>query len=183
MSRIVREDASKNVTYLIWGPSATTQPDGVIAKWVRKLPSKLRVFLTFATANNPSGLNYFDDIWALESSGRRSKQKVWLSTGFFTVVTSLNFCSSVTIFGLDAKELQCGTAKERDLKVRLYEFSFFLRFCSEKHEHFSSYLHAQILHFQLKFLKKTDFSVSSFNFGDFDLKPVYLASKRKCLNT
>ena len=122
MPKIVREDVLKNVTYLVWAPPSTLTPQGAIMKWAQKvLPqvkSKLRIFVSFPTKDNTSGLEYFDNVWELENAGKQlKKREVWLSTGFFSIVTSLNFCSSITIFGLDAGKLDCYKKFPRKQKV------------------------------------------------------------------
>ena len=132
MDRIVNSSLGEKITYLLWGPPATLSGNGSIAKWasrtLQKIKPKPHLYVSFENAN--SSTTYFDLIWALENNRSRETTKTWLSTGFFSVVTALNFCDSVTIFGLDAQN-SCENNSTKQIRVmdHFYTFRFLELFC------------------------------------------------------
>ena len=119
---MLRQDLKKSATtYLVWGPTDSLTQTGPISKWasasLKTIKPKPKIFMSFGTENDTYGIQYFDEVWNLEKMKTKTKSKVWLSTGFFTVVTALNFCNSITIFGLDAKDQNCDSEDTISHKV------------------------------------------------------------------
>ena len=115
-----------NITYLVWGPPGSLKPhQGSITRWATKALKKFEpkpiIYVTFENQNRTT--NYFDTVWMLENNRSRDDMKTWLSTGFFSVVTALNFCDSLTIFGLDAQN-SCSSNSTKHIKVSFCQIKF-----------------------------------------------------------
>ena len=115
----MNKSLGSNITYLLWGPdSAVKTPNGSITRWATKILQTLApkpiIYVTFE--NGHSTTPFFRTIWKLENNGSVFDVNKWLTTGFHSVVTALNFCDSLTIFGLDAQK-SCEDKAKNKIKV------------------------------------------------------------------
>ena len=105
----------QKTTYLVWGPHHDVRSSGSAYKWAltthdfiadHRTPN-VKVFIV----GSKNTTNYFDGIWEEERGVNRTTTSTWLSTGFFTMVTALNVCDQVTLFGF-VKRTDCAMKKQ-----------------------------------------------------------------------
>merc|ERR1711879_65107 len=91
-------DTPQQVKYIIWIPE---RPRKLSYFWYfadklrHNFPHRIQVYMGDDT--------HFNDIWK-EETRQSVPGNMWLSTGFFTIVTALNVCDNVTLFGFVSKK-------------------------------------------------------------------------------
>ncbi|XP_063724073.1 alpha-N-acetylgalactosaminide alpha-2,6-sialyltransferase 5-like [Symsagittifera roscoffensis] len=111
----ISELTNEKTTYLIWGPHHDVRSSGSAYKWALRTHDfvadhrtpNVKVFIV----GSKNTTNYFDGIWEEERGVNRTTTSTWLSTGFFTMVTALNICDQVTLFGF-VKRTDCAMEKQ-----------------------------------------------------------------------
>ena len=101
-------------TYIGYGGPIEHEIHGAVWNWAMKaltdVSPQTKVFTFVTTEHNPSS-DYFNKLWTLETNRSLKQTKTILSNGFYSVITALNLCESVTIFGLDGNS-SCNDGKQ-----------------------------------------------------------------------
>ncbi|XP_075263450.1 alpha-N-acetylgalactosaminide alpha-2,6-sialyltransferase 5-like [Convolutriloba macropyga] len=96
VSKISKMESDDKKTYLVWGPNRSVLPDKYAYKFAKRMFHNYKKTIKVYIVKSEK---YFDTIWELQNKTPRNATRTWLSTGFFSVVTALNICNQITLFG------------------------------------------------------------------------------------
>merc|ERR1712226_230132 len=129
-----------NTTYLIWGPKQSVEKGhrGYARRFAQNTYQKYNKTMDVFIVKNDTSTMYFDNIWVLERGLNRSETHTWLSTGFFTVVTALNICEEVRLFGFVQDDHCRKGNSSKDYKYQYDQKNSQPTACSELRSHQNS---------------------------------------------
>nr|XP_020476743.1 alpha-N-acetylgalactosaminide alpha-2,6-sialyltransferase 3-like isoform X2 [Monopterus albus] len=91
---------SADTTYVFWGPDRNMRQDGkgrifnTLLKIAKKYP-KVRIFVV-----TREKIQYCDNVFQRETGKNRMKTGAYLSTGFFTMILTIEMCGSIHVYGM-----------------------------------------------------------------------------------
>uniref|UniRef100_UPI00398F29CC alpha-N-acetylgalactosaminide alpha-2,6-sialyltransferase 6-like isoform X2 n=1 Tax=Pristiophorus japonicus TaxID=55135 RepID=UPI00398F29CC len=105
VARVMRKpqeflNKSQETIFVFWGPPQKMQKNqrGKTYRLIHRAClafSNLSAFII-----SPKRMQQFDDIFQRETGRNRKKSHSWLSTGWFTMVTAIDLCDSVQVYGM-----------------------------------------------------------------------------------
>lgn len=103
--RVIRKpqeflNRSENPSIIFWGPPTKIGRDakGTLYRLIQRVSmtySNLSIFTI-----SPSKMRKFDALFQKETGRDRQKSQSWLSTGWFTMVISIEICDNIKVYGM-----------------------------------------------------------------------------------
>ncbi|KAJ0032378.1 hypothetical protein NQD34_002459 [Periophthalmus magnuspinnatus] len=113
-------NSSQNTVFIFWGPSHLMRRDGKghVYNHLRLLKQVMPTLKIYMISRIQ--MLKFDELFKKETGIDRKKSNLWLSTGWFTMVTALELCDRISVFGMVPPDY-CKSSLRRSVPYHYYE--------------------------------------------------------------